>query len=315
MIGSSLTLSPSLLAKLRIGVGFGPSPDLLAAVVQAAVTAQTALEGATPHLAVVVTVGVPSGDVIAPVRAVLGPVGVAGGVTSGLLIDRGCMTTGALVIAVADAEHAASGVSAAAGRDLTEAGRAAARLMLAGWPFRHRYPRGLGFAFGRPGYGAPAATFLDAWRELMGPKMRTVCATMPGPVVFGSASSTPIVSVACLEASYSTGLGFADGFSAEQPRPDAEVLTHGSVDAALTALKRLEEDPLRLVVVIESAARREALGKAADAEWTAIRQEVGERAPCVGWLCEQVAAYGRGVRPVDVPASLVVAAIGDPPDA
>jgi hypothetical protein len=310
----SSTLAPAVpSSKLRIGVGFAPAVDTLSAIVQAAGAAQKGLEGASAHLALVVTAGAAKGDVVAAVRAVLGPVGVAGGATTGLFTERGFTTTGAIVIAVSDAEHAASGVSCAGGRDLVDAGKAAARLMLAGWPFRHRYPRGLGFAFARSGYGAPAGQFLDAWRELMGPKMRTVCGIMPVPMLYGSSTGNPLASVGCLEASYSTGLGYAEGFTDPSGAPTVETLTHGSVDAAVTALKRLEDDPLRLVVVVESAARRQALGSAADAEWAAIRHEVGERAPCVGWLCEQVAAYGRGVRPVDVPGSLVIVAIGDSP--
>jgi hypothetical protein len=310
----SATLAPAVpFSKLTIGVGFDSSSDTLSAIVQATGAAQKGLAGAIPHLALVVTGGAAKGDVVGAIRAILGPVGVAGGASTGLLTDRGCTTTGAIVIAVSDAEHAASGVSCGAGRDLVDAGKATARLMLAGWPFRHRYPRGLGFAFARSGHGGPASHFLDAWRELMGPKMRTVCGIMPVPVLYGASNGSPLASVACLEASYSTGLGYADGFTDPAAAPTVETLTHGAVDAAVTALKRLEDDPLRLVVVVESAARRQALGSAADAEWAAIRHEVGERAPCVGWVCEQVAAYGRGVRPVDVPGSLVVAAIGDSP--
>jgi hypothetical protein len=40
---------------------------------------------------------------------------------------------------------------------------------------------------------------------------------------------------------------------------------------------------------------------------------VDSRTPCVGWLCDHVAGYGRGVRPVDSHGSLVVVALGDAP--
>ena len=45
----------------------------------------------------------------------------------------------------------------------------------------------------------------------------------------------------------------------------------------------------------------------------AIKSEVDSRTPCVGWLCDDVAGYGRGVRPVDSHGSLVVVALGDAP--
>jgi hypothetical protein len=42
-----------------------------------------------------------------------------------------------------------------------------------------------------------------------------------------------------------------------------------------------------------------------------VHQHNGQGGVCVGWLCDEVAAYGRGVHPVDVPGGLVVAALGD----
>jgi len=107
------------------------------------------------------------------------------------------------------------------------------------------------------------------------------------------------------------GLGLAEGGA------DADVMIHGSVDATRTALKWLEGRPARVVLALESAARYRALGAAAEREWAAIRDQVREHdgsgaGPCIGWLCEEVAAYGRGVHPVDVPGALVVAALGDP---
>jgi hypothetical protein len=205
-----------------------------------------------------------------------------------------------------------SGVAAAGGRDLTDAGQGAARLILAGWPFRMRYPRGLGLAFVKPGFGAPAEAFLQPWRVLMGPKMRTVCSVLSSPVVYGTSSSEPLASAACLEAAYSTGLGYAEGFE-PNATPDPEALIQGSVEATRTALKRLEGDGARLVLVIESSARHRALGRASAEEWAAIKSEIDSRTPCVGWLCDHVAGYGRGVRPVDAYGSLVVVALGDAP--
>jgi len=109
-----------------------------------------------------------------------------------------------------------------------------------------------------------------------------------------------------------TGLGYAEGFDGRSA-PASDTLIQGSVDATLTALKRLEGDGARLLLVIESTARHRALGAAAADEWAAIKGTIDSRTPCVGWLCDHVAAYGRGVRPVDAHGSLVVVALGDTP--
>lgn len=271
--------------------------------------ARTALGGATPQLALVVTAGLGGEDPVASVRAVLGPVGVAGGDTYGLLTGAGLIRQGVLVVGIATEGDAASGAACASGQDLGEAGRSAARIVMAGWPFRLRYPRGLGVAFA--GVGAPIV-FLEAWRQFMGPKMRTVCGVMQGGVVYGSPTARSLASVACLEASYATGLGYAEGFAPEAT-PDAGTLIHGAAEATKTAIKRLDERSARLVLVMESVARHTALGTAAADEWSRVVGEVGDCAPCVGWLCERVSGYGRGIQPVDEPGSLVVAAIGDPP--
>ncbi len=310
MIGTVLV--DSVTKALQVGVGFASHPDTLWASVRATAMARTGLQGATPDLVLLVTAGVPSQDAVPMIRNVLGPVGVAGGATSAIMTHNGALGAGALVVCLANGDGAVSGVAAAAGEDLADAAQAAARLILAGWPFRMRYPRGLGFAFAQRGLGAPAAAFLPAWRLLMGPKMRTVCSVLSSPVVYGSSHADPVASAACLEAPYATGLGWADGFAADS-MPDRAVLVRGSVDAALTALKRLEGDAARLVLVVESSARHRALGSAAADEWEAIRSEVPARTPCVGWLTESVAAYGRGVRPIDAHGSLVVVALGDAP--
>src|SRR5207244_10897224 len=133
-----------------------------------------------------------------------------------------------------------------------------ARLRLAGWPFRMRYPRGLGLAFCRPGVGAPAESFLASWRLLMGPKMRTVCSGLSTPAVYGASQGEPIVSAACLEAPYSTGLGYAEGFEAGS-MPDRHALIQGTVEATRAAVKRLDRDARRLVLVAQSGGPRPAL--------------------------------------------------------
>jgi hypothetical protein len=300
---------------LRASTGFSDHPDSLQAGSRAADAARLGLGGAVPQLALVVTAGPRTIDPTSAVREVLGPVQIAGGAASALLTDSGPMMDGTLIVAIALDGDAASGVASASGRDLTEAGRAAARIVMAGWPFRLRYPRGLGIGFAAPVAGSSLLHFLEAWRQFMGPKMRTVCGVLPHAITYGSAKAGAVASVAALEASYTTGLGYAEGFVAGEPVPDADVLIQGTADAVNTALKRLDEGSARLAIVLESASRREALGAAAAAEWARVQFVVGEQAPCVGWVCERVAGYGRGIQPVDEPGSLVVAAIGDPPSA
>ena len=314
MLQTMLTPARPSSSVLRIGVGVVEGTDALDAIVAAANAARADLDGAPPHLAIVVATATPRGDVSRAVRGVLGPVGVAGGVTSGLLTDHGVISQGALVLCFSNAEGAVSGVAATSGRRLADSAQAAARLVLAGWPFRGRYPRGVAVAFTAHGAGAPASGFLTPWRELMGPKMRTVCGVMTASELFGASSAAPLASVGCLEAPYLMGLGVADS-GGEAAEPDA--LVHGSVEATRTALKWLEGRPTRVALVLESTARFRKLGAAASREWAAIREEIREHdghggAPCVGWLCDEVAAYGRGIHPVDVQGAMAVMALGDP---
>jgi len=299
------TQSPAL----KVGVGFGGQTDPRRASIEAAEIARAGLNGGTPQLALIITAGDAATDPVPMVRSVLGPIGIAGGVTTGVFTEAGIASRGVLVVAFATEGDAASGAACVGARDLADAGRSAARLVMAGWPFRLRYPRGLGLTFTSTGSPLP---FLESWRQFMGPKMRTVCGVMPGPMMCGTATHGAVASVACLEASYATGLGYADGFAPEA-RPDANALVHGTAEATTTALKRLDERLVRLVVMFESAARYEALGALARDEWAGVLSEVGDRAPCVGWLCDRVAGYGRGLQPVDHHGALIVAAMGDAP--
>lgn len=292
----------ALAAKLEIGVGVTSHPEPEQAVARATALAAARLNGAVADVALVLTAGAPNGNVLEAVRNVLGPVGIAGGVAPALLTDHGPMKEGALVIGIASADGGASGVAATSGRSLADAGQAAARLVLAGWPFRARYPRGLGLAFARAGAEGSSLAFLDSWRDFMGPKMRTVCSVLGDTALYGSGDRSPMASVACLEAPYATGLGFADNGGLES-----------AAEAMLIAVKRLDGRPPRLVLVIESVARYEALGDAAPDEWAVMRGQLDESTPCVGWLTTQVAGYGRGVQPVDSKHALMVVAIGDSP--
>jgi hypothetical protein len=292
----------ALAAKLEIGIAAASHPEPEQAVARAATVAASRLNGASPDVALVLTAGVPKSNMQAAVRNAVGPVGIAGGVVPGLLTDHGLMKEGAVVICIANADGGASGVAATSGQSLADAGQAAARLVLSGWPFRARYPRGLGFAFARGGAEASALAFLDSWRDFMGPKMRTVCSVLGDAALYGCGDRSPMASVACLEAPYATGLGFAEEGGLES-----------ASEAMLTAVKRLDGRPPRLVLVIESVARYEALGEAAPDEWAVMRGQLDESTPCVGWLTRQVAGYGRGVQPIDSTHALMVVAIGDSP--
>jgi hypothetical protein len=289
-------------AKLEIGIGVTSHAEPDQAVARAAALAAARLNGAAPDLAIVLTAGLSRGNVLPGVRSVLGSVGIAGGVTPALLTDHGAMTEGALVICIANADGGTSGVAATSGPSLADAGQAAARLVLAGWPFRARYPRGLGLAFARAAAEGSSLAFLDCWRDFMGPKMRTVCSVLGDAPLYGCGDRSPLASVACLEAPYATGLGFAE-----------EGGLDSAAEAMLTAVKRLDGRPPRLVLVAETVARYEALGEAAPDEWAVMRGQLEESTPCVGWLTTQVAGYGRGVQPADSKQALIVVAIGDSP--
>ena len=302
-----------LSSKLEVAIGISANPDPDAAIAEAAGVAGRRLGSASPDFALVVTAGSVARDAVGTLREVLGQISVAGGAATALLTDHGLSREGALVVCVANADGAASGVAATAGRNLCEAGQAAARLVLAGWPFRARYPRGLAFAFACPDGGDAAQTFLASWREFMGPKMRTVCTELGGAAVYGRGAAQPLASVASVEAPYASGIGYTDATPTDGVTPTPETLVHGAADAMITAVKRLEGRPPRLVVAIESAARLRMLGSALAEEWAAMRGALEENTPCIGWVGEHVAAYGRGVQPTDAPGALIVVTLGDAP--
>src|SRR5256885_12651837 len=167
-------------AKLEIAIGISSHPDPDIAIGEAAGSASRRLGAVAADFALVVTAGAAARDAVGSLREVLGHISVAGGSATALLTDHGPLREGALVVCVTNADGAASGVVATAGRDLRDAGQAAARLVLAGWPFRARYPRGLAFAFARPVGGDAAQTFLASWRGFIGAKKRTGFAPLGG---------------------------------------------------------------------------------------------------------------------------------------
>jgi len=307
------TAATPLASRLEVHFGCARRGDASGAVQTAAEAVAGAFGETLPDMAVVITAGGVAAEAARIVRSAMGPVGITGAVMPRLLTDSGEIADGALVIGIANAEGAASGVAAMSGRDLSEAAQAAARMVLSGWPFRARYPRGIGLAFGRGGAEASAPAFLESWREFVGPKLRTVCSIGGDGPVYGMSSAASRVSVGCLEAPYSTGLGYADGAGVDGSPTASETLLHGAADATLTAIKRLDGRPARLVLVVETLSRRRALGDTARAEWATIRGQLDEGTPCVGWVCERVAAYGRGVQPTSAADALIVLALGDSP--
>jgi len=300
-------------SKLEVSIGISSNANPDTAIQEAAAIAGRGLAGVSPDFALVVTAGAVARDAVGALRGVLGQISVAGGAATALLTDHGLSKEGALVVGVANADGAASGVAATAGRDIREAGQAAARLVLAGWPFRARYPRGLAFAFARPGGGDAAQTFLASWRDFMGPKMRTVCTVMNGGTVYGRGATEPLASVASVEAPYASGIGYTDATPMDGVTPSPETLIHGAADAMLTAVKRLEGRPPRLVVAIESASRLRMLAGSLSREWAAMRSALDESTPCIGWVGDDVAAYGRGVQPTNAPGAMIVVTLGDAP--
>src|SRR2546430_15443808 len=89
-------------------------------------------------------------------------------------------------------------------------------------------------------------------------------------------SNEPIVSAACLEAPYSTGLGYAEGFEAGS-MPDRPALIQGTVEATRAAGKRLDGDAARLVLLVESGAGPRAPGPPAGGGGAGVKDEGGAR--------------------------------------
>lgn len=72
-------------------------------------------------------------------------------------------------------------------------------------------------------------------------------------------------------------------------------LQQAARDAGVTALKRLEGQPARALLVIESAGRLAVQNGAARREWETIREQVPAETPCLGWLTTfELAPCGTG---------------------
>ncbi len=236
------------------------------------------------------------------------------GATSAILTHNGAVTAGALVVCLTNGEGAVSGVAAAAGRDLTEAGQGAARLILSGWPFRMRYPRGLGLAFVKPGFGAPAEVVPAALASPDGPQDAN---SLQRPLVAGRVRR--LGQRAARQRRLSRGrlldrTWLCRGIRGARRRRTPKPSSRGPSRRRASALKRLEGRRCkagsrrwsRARATRRSAAPPPTNGPRSRARWTPGH-------PASAGSATMSRAYGRGVRPVDCYGSLVVVALGDAP--
>jgi hypothetical protein len=296
---------------IRSSIGVACGEDLPGALREAARAARASHEGEPQAALVLTTVALAPALVAGIMAEVCGPVPMAGGPVAGILTDERVIETGAAVMCFSGDRLAPTIGCGTNGRSLHGSTERAGRLILAGSATRRRYPRGFALAFVRAEDELLTTEFLAPWRSVMGPKLRTMCSAVTSDVLYSSsARDIGGLSVLCLEGQYQSGVGLApgcDGGCEQQP----DTLVHGAVDAAVTALKRLEGQPARGLLVVESAARHRALGSRARQEWQAMREQMPAQVPCLGWLTRAECASGHGVVPSTETGSVVVAAIGD----
>jgi hypothetical protein len=241
----------------------------------------------------------------------LGVIPWAGGVVPGILTDDGIITAGAAVMCFSGEVLAPSVASSGVSDDLGAATDRVGRLILAGAVYRRHYPRGMALAFARSGSSVPGE-FPARWRGLAGPRLRTILNVLTGPAYHGPGiEESGLLTVLCLEGAHQTGVGVApglDGTAATIP-----LLVQCAVEAALSASKRLEGQPARAALIVESAERFRRLGAASRDEWAAIREKVGHDVPCLGWLVRSAHAFGRGVIGGGSSDAVAVVVLGDVP--
>lgn len=204
------------MAAVEVGLGLSRAADLAESTREAARRAREGLRGGPPAAALVVSTGEPFPAAGSVVREVLGPVPITGGACAALLSDDGMISHGAAVLCFRSEEwviqSACAGPTASAPLPAVDR---VARLLLSGRPNRRRYPRGLALAFGDGRIAEKASTLSTRWREVMGPKLRTV-----GSLVFnsrglycGAVREPGPLSVLCLEGSGHLGIGVGLGWS------------------------------------------------------------------------------------------------------
>jgi FIST N domain len=292
-------------------VGAVRGDDLLCAATEAATAARRSLADVAPQAALVLTAGGQASDAMVPaLRDALGSIPMAGGAVAGILTHEGVIDAGAAVMCFAGERLSPSTGCGAAAADLQAATERAGRLILSGSASRRRYPRGVALAFTREGTGSLTAEFLAPWRTVMGPKLRNVCSAV-GSIYSSGMTAPGHLAVLCLEGHYQSGFGLANGYVPGEVPVDLEALVHGAADAASIAVKRLDGQPVRAVLVAQSAARHAALGRLAREEWAAVREQVGAHVPMLGWLTAAECGCGHGTMPTGERGSLIVVALGD----
>jgi hypothetical protein len=239
----------------------------------------------------------------------LGPIPWAGGVVPGVLADDGVITAGAAVMCFSGEVLAPSIATSGPGEDLGAATDRVGRLVLAGAAYRRHYPRGMAVVFAGSGASIPGE-FPTRWRALAGPRLRTVLNVLTGPAYHGpGVRPGGVLTTLCLEGAHQTGLGVATGL--DGTAATRAMMVQCAAEAALSASKRLEGQPARAALVVESLERYQGLGAASRDEWAAVRERVGHDVPCVGWLAGSAYAFGRGVVAGGSANSVVVIVLGD----
>ena len=201
---------------MEFGFGLSEAQDLFEATREAARQARERLPGGSPQAALIVTAGEPVPMAGAIAREVLGPIPVAGGGSAGLLTDGGVAPRGVAVMCFRSEDWAIQ--SACAGSTALDPVRAVdrvTRLILSGRPNRRRYPRGVALAFGDSRAALGAGPLASRWREMMGPKLKTVgsLASDEGALYCGAVHDPGPLSVLCLEGPASVGVGVGLGWT------------------------------------------------------------------------------------------------------
>ncbi|MEK7363467.1 MAG: FIST C-terminal domain-containing protein, partial [candidate division NC10 bacterium] len=200
---------------MECGIGLSQARDLVDAIREAARQAREALRGA-PQGALVVSAGDPIPGAGGIAREVLGCIPVVGGGSAGLITDSGVVSHGVAVVCFRSEEWVVQSACAgsAAVAPVAAADRVA-RLILSGRPNRRRYPRGVALAFGDGRAAQGAGPFASRWREIMGPKLKSVVSLIPEAQTLycGAVRDTGPVSVLCLEGPGPVGIGVGSGWT------------------------------------------------------------------------------------------------------
>jgi hypothetical protein len=200
---------------MECGIGLSQVRDLVEATHAAAHQARGMLRGA-PQGALVVSAGdsIPGAGSLA--REVLGCIPVVGGGSAGLITDGGVVSHGVGVVCFRSEEWVVqSACAGSAALAPVAAADRVARLILSGRPNRRRYPRGVALAFGDGRAAQGVDPFASRWREIMGPKLKSIVSLIPEAQTLycGAVRDTGPVSVLCLEGPGPIGIGVGSGWT------------------------------------------------------------------------------------------------------